>query len=140
VRWLVAAGLLIALRTERVDAQRQPGWEVRLPERIEATVGGTVPLPIAIAVDRGLVVSKDAQVIVDLAPEDGVSTKKHRLGRADAVDPEADAPRFAPQIRVDAEGDHVVKVRLRMWICGGKACKPLDLRRQTVIAARHQTP
>jgi hypothetical protein len=129
----VRLALLLLLLAHPAWAQ-QPGWEVRVPERLEVKAGATVQLPIAIAVDRGLTVSKDGPVIVDLAPDAAVSVKKRRLGRAEAVDPGADAPRFAVVVRGEAAGEAVVKLRIRFWICGGKACKPLDLRRQTVVA------
>jgi len=122
------------------EAQRQPGWDVRVPDRVEVAPGGNVALPIAIAVDRGLSVSKDAPVIVDLAPDAGVTIKKRRLGRADAVDPDADAPRFSVAVRADAPGDHAVKIRLRLWLCGGKVCRPLDVRRQATIAVNAAAP
>jgi len=128
---LVSAILLLGARAE---AQRPPGLDVRVPERVDAVTGGNVALPIAIAVDRGLTVSKDAPVIVDLAPDSGLTIKKRRLGRADAVDPDADAPRFSVAVRADAAGEHAVKIRLRLWLCGGKVCRPLDVRRQTTIA------
>jgi len=128
---LVSAVLLLGARAE---AQRPPGLDVRVPERVDAVAGGSVALPIAIAVDRGLTVSKDAPVIVDLAPDSGVTIKKRRLGRGDAVDPDADAPRFSVAVRADAAGEHAVKIRLRLWLCGGKVCRPLDVRRQTTVA------
>jgi hypothetical protein len=128
---LVSAVLLLGARAE---AQRPPGLDVRVPERVDAVAGGNVALPIAIAVDRGLTVSKDAPVIVDLAPDSGVTIKKRRLGRSDAVDPDADAPRFSVAVRADAAGEHAVKIRLRLWLCGGKVCRPLDVRRQTTVA------
>ncbi len=125
--------LLGVLGTRTTAAQRQPGWEVRMPERVEVALGDDGTLPIAIAVDRGLVVSKDAAVIVDVVAAGGVTVKKARLGRTDAVDPEADAPRFAVRVRGAAAGEHLVKVRLRLWLCGGRSCRPLDIRRQTTV-------
>jgi hypothetical protein len=129
VRLAVAA--LLVLVSATASAQ-QPGWDVRAPERVEVALGGSAAVEIAIAVDRGLRISKDAPVIVDLAM-DGVSTKKRRLGRPDAVDPEADAPRFAVAIKADTAGEHVVKIRVRLWLCGGKVCRPLDVKRQTTV-------
>jgi hypothetical protein len=129
----VKRALLLLLLAARSASAQQPGWEVRVPERLEVAAGATVQLPIAIAVDRGLSVSKDGPVIVDLAPDAGVSVKKRRLGRPEAVDPGADAPRFAVVVRGETAGEAVVKLRIRFWVCGGKACKPLDLRRQTVV-------
>jgi hypothetical protein len=123
----------------RAEAQREPGWEVRIPERLEVLAGETGVLPIAIAVDRGLAISKDAPVIVDLAAT-GVAIKKTRLGRADAVDPGADAPRFAVTVKPTAAGEHVVKVHLRLWLCGGKACRPLDIRRQATVVGVAPAP
>jgi hypothetical protein len=48
-------------------AAQQPGWEVRVPERVELVLGEAGVLSIAIAVDRGLTVSRDPPVILDLA-------------------------------------------------------------------------
>ena len=124
----------------QADAQRAPTWELRIPDRIEVAVGATAVLPIAIAVDRGLTVSKDAPVIVALAAPPGVAIKKRRLGRADAVDPEADAPRFAVPIKGDSAGEHVVKLHLKLWLCGGKACRPLEIRRQATIVVATPAP
>jgi len=128
---LVAA--LVVLGTP-AEAQRAPGLDVRIPDKVDAAVGANVALPIAIAVDRGLVVSKDAPVILDLAPDAGVTIKKRRLGRGDAVDPEADAPRFSAMVRADAPGEHAIKIRLRLWLCGSKVCRPIDVRRQATVA------
>ena len=36
------------------EAQREPGWEVRVAERVELVAGAAGTMPIAIAVDRGL--------------------------------------------------------------------------------------
>ena len=105
-----------------------------MPERVEVQVGSGGSLPIAIAVDRGQSISKDGGLILDLAT-DGVSVKKKRLSRADAVDPDADAPRFAVPIRAEAAGDFTIKLHLRFWLCGQKVCKPIDARRTVAVAA-----
>ena len=97
-RVLGSVALALALGPVAPAAAQQPGWEVRVPERVDAVAGEAGTLPIAIAVDRGLSVSRDAPVIVDLAGA-GLGLKKTRLGRADAVDPGADAPRFAVPLR-----------------------------------------
>lgn len=115
-------------------AQRELGWEVRVPERLEVAAGTAGQLTVSLAVDRGLTVSRDAEVIVDLDAGAGVGLKKKRLGRRDAVDPEADAPRFAIPLRGDAPGDHPVRLRLRFWLCGGKSCRPVDVRRVVTVA------
>lgn len=110
------------------------GWDVKLPERAAVEVGATVPLSLAIAVDRGLTVSKDGPVIVDLAADEGVTIKKRRLARADAVDPEADAPRFAIHVRGDAAGEHAVKVHVRFWLCAARTCRPVEATKTAVVA------
>jgi hypothetical protein len=71
--------------------------------------------------------------LIDLAPDAGLYIKKRRIGRPDAVDPDADVPRFVVPVRADAVGELVVKVRIRLWLCGGKVCRPLDLKKQTTI-------
>jgi hypothetical protein len=135
----LAAGLGRAGQAEAQQAQ-QPGWEVRVPERIDVVLGEAGMLPIAIAVDRGLTVSRDAPVIVDLAGP-GLGLRRTRLGRADAVDPGADAPRFAVALRPTAAGELAAKVRIRLWLCGARACRPLDVRREAkVVVAAPQPP
>jgi len=134
-------GLLAALvLTARAEAQRQPGWEVRVAERVEVAAGTGGAIAISIAVDRGLTVSKDAAVIVDLVAPAGVTLRKRRLGRGEAVDPEADAPRFAVPVRASEPGDHAVKIRVRFWVCGGKACRPVDVRRSAIVAVPAPAP
>ena len=110
-----------------------PGIDVRVAARVEVVQGETAPLAITFAVDRGLVVSKDAAVIVDLAPPAGVHLKKRRLGRAEAVDPGADAPRYAVPVRGDTVGEHTLPVRVRLWLCGGKVCRPVDVRQTATV-------
>jgi len=133
-------GALVVLAAAPAAAQREPGWDVRVAERVELAAGATGPLAIAIAVDRGLTVSKDAAVIVDLAPEAGVTVKKRRLGRGDAVDPEADAPRFAVAVKADAPGEHKVQLHVRFWLCGTRSCRPIDVRRTATVAVTGVTP
>lgn len=111
-----------------------------MAERVEVVAGATAPLTIALAVDRGLTVSKDAAVIVDLAPDAGLTVKKKRLGRGDAVDPEADAPRFAVNVRGDTPGDHAVRLHVRFWLCGTRSCRPIDVRRVATITVAGATP
>jgi hypothetical protein len=133
--------LLAALAiTARAEAQRQPGWEVRVAERVEIAPGTGGAIAISIAVDRGLTVSKDAPVIVDLVAPAGVALRKRRLGRGEAVDPGADAPRFAVPVRATEPGDHAVKIRVRFWVCGTKACTPVDVRRSAIVAVATPPP
>ncbi len=135
------AGLAVVVAAcTPADAQRELGWDVRVTERVEVATGQTAPLAIALAVDRGLTVSKDAAVIIDLAPDAGLTVKKQRLGRGDAVDPEADAPRFAVGVRGDAPGDHVVRLHVRFWLCGTRTCRPIDTRRVATVAVGAPTP
>ena len=136
-RLVVLAALAI---TARAEAQRQPGWEVRVPERVEVAPGAGGAIAISIAVDRGLTVSRDAPVIVDLVAPAAVAIRKRRLGRGEAVDPEADAPRFAVPVRATDVGDHAVKIRVRFWVCGAKACRPVDVRRSAVVAVAAPAP
>lgn len=136
---LVAAVTAVLLASPAA-AERQPGWEVRLPERVEVTTGQPGTLALALAVDRGLTVSRDAAVIVDLVAPVDVVIKRRRLGRGDAADPGADAPRFAIPVRTDVPGAHVVDVRVRFWLCGARVCRPVDVRRRAVVVAAVPPP
>ena len=136
-RWPGGRAAVVALvlaRAATARAQPSPGWELRVPERVAIGAGATAPVVAAIAVDRGLSVSRDAPVIVDLVPEPGASVKRRRLGRADAVDPDADAPRFSIAVRGDAPGDHALRLRVRFWLCAARSCVPVDARATAVIA------
>ena len=116
------------------------GWELRVPERIEVAPGASGNLPIAIAVDRGLSISKDAQLVIDLAPEGAISVKRRRLGRADAVDPDADEPRFAVPVHAETAGDYSLKLHVRFWVCAQRTCKPVDARRSVAVSVVRSEP
>jgi hypothetical protein len=111
-----------------------PGWELHVPERVELAAGATGTLAIDIAVDRGQTISKDAGLVLDLAPDGGVALRRRRLGRGDAVDPDADAPRFAIPLRGEAAGEFTLKLHVRFWLCGTKVCKPVDARRTVAVS------
>ena len=126
--------IALALLTGHVSHADTKGWEVRLPDHIPIGVGppgGQISLTIA--TDRGLTISKDASVIVDVKTD--LPIKRKRLLRADAVDPEADAPRFAIPVKADAAGDHLVKVRVRFWVCAARTCKPIDVTKTATVHA-----
>jgi len=126
------AALVLLLLTHAAYADT---WELKIPERVELTAGTSGTLPISLAVDRGKSISKDAGIVLDLAPEGGgVTVKKRRLGRGDAVDPDADTPRFSVPLRAEAAGDFSLRVRLRFWVCGQKVCKPVDAKRSVVVS------
>jgi hypothetical protein len=132
-RAALAIGLMVP---SGVGAEnREPGWELRVPDRVELVAGAPGTLPIAIAIDRGLAISKDAGVILDLAPEGGLAVKRHRLGRGDAVDPDADSPRFAVPLHVEAAGEYRLKLHVQLWLCGQKSCRPVEARRTIAVAA-----
>lgn len=118
----------------------QPGWEINVPEKVEVVKGGIASVPITIAVDRGLSVSKSGPVLIDLSADSGLYIKKRRIGRPDAVDPEADVPRFVVPVRADQAGELVVRLRIRLWLCGAKVCRPVDLKKQTTILATTPPP
>jgi hypothetical protein len=130
---------LVSLPTNTARAQRER-WELRVPERVELIAGASGTLPIELAVDRGLHVSKDAAIIVDLAPDSALAIKRRRIGRADAIDPDADAPRFAIAVRAETAGDFTMRVHLRFWLCGQKVCRPIEARRNVAFAVAAATP
>lgn len=129
MRLAVVLALLLVASSARADR-----WELQIPERIEVVAGTGGALPVTITVDRGQRISKDAAVILDLAPDSAIGIKRRRLGRPDAVDPDADAPRFSVALRTDTPGDYAIRVRLRFWLCGAKVCRPVEARRNVTIA------
>jgi hypothetical protein len=134
MRRAAALGLMIAAAAGvAADAQPAAGYDVRIPDKLELVAGAPGTLGVAIAIDRGQQISRDAALILDLAPDPGVAIKKRRLGRGDAVDPEAESPRFAIPVRVDATGQTNVAVRVRFWLCAARACRPVDVRRTVPV-------
>jgi hypothetical protein len=105
-----------------------------VPERIEIASGNTGALALDISLDRGETISKDAGLVLDLAPDGGVTLKHRRLSRADAVDPDADALRFSIPLHAEAAGDFTLKLHVRFWLCGSKVCRPIDARRTIAIS------
>jgi hypothetical protein len=121
------------LHTSGAEAERAPGWTLDIPERVELVAGTGGTLPITLSVDRGQSISKDAGIILDLAPDSAIAIKRRRLGRADAVDPGAESPRFAIALRSETAGDFTIRVRIRFWLCGTKVCRPVEARRNVTV-------
>jgi hypothetical protein len=136
-RLLLVLAVLAAAHVARADGD---GWELKVPERVELVAGASGTLPVAIAIDRGLTISKDAGLTLDLAPTPGVVIKRRRLGRGDAVDPDADDPRFSVPVHADTVGDHVVKLHLQFWLCGKRVCRPIEARRTIAVAVAPSAP
>lgn len=111
-----------------------PKWELQVAERLQIGAGTVGTLPVAIAVSPGQTVSKDADLILDLAPEPGVSIKHRRLGRTDAVNPDDASLRFAIPVGAQRKGDYAIKLRVRFWLCGTKVCRPIDARRTVSVS------
>lgn len=140
-RSTVAALVLVLVLATAVAAraERDPTWQLKLAERVELTAGASGALALAIVVDRGLSISKDAALVLDLAPDPGVTVKKRRLGRGEAIDPDADSLRFAIPLHASAAGDFAVKLHLRFWLCGARSCRPIDVRRSIAVAVTAAT-
>lgn len=132
MRWMVVVAVAVSTRAE---AQPRTNWELQVPERLEITAGSVGTLPITIEVDSGKTISKDADLILDLAPEPGISIKRRRLGRSDAVDPDQETLRFSIPLGAANVGDYAVRLRLRFWLCGTKVCRPIDARRTVYVSA-----
>jgi hypothetical protein len=128
----VKAALALVLLSRLAAAQDPVGYKLDVPEHLDFPVGDG-SLPIAIGVEHGQTISKDAGLVLDIAPDAGIVVKRRRLARTDAIDPDEDSPRFAIPLRGDAAGDFTLKLHLRFWLCGSKVCKPIDARRTVTI-------
>ena len=124
---------LIVLVSARVAAAQEPTtYKLDVPEHLDFAVGDG-SLPVAIQIERGQNISKDAGLTLDIAPDAGIVVKRRRLARSDAIDPDEDSPRFAIPLHGDAAGDFTLKLHLRFWLCGTKVCRPIDARRTVTI-------
>ena len=129
--------VLVLVLDTRASAE---SWELKVPEKLELVAGASGTLAIALVLDRGYAISKDAALVLDLAPDAGLAVKRKRLGRADAVDPDADAPRFAISLHAAAAGDYTMKLHLRFWLCAKQTCRPIDARRSVTVAVAAAAP
>jgi hypothetical protein len=136
---LAVAGIVVGAAGPLAHAEPEVGWDVKVADRVVVVAGTSDTLSIAIQVDRGKTISKDAGILLDLEPEGGLAVKRRRLGRADAVDPDADSPRFAVPLRTEAAGEYRLKLHLRFWLCGQKACRPVDARRTVAVTSTPPT-
>jgi hypothetical protein len=59
---------------------------------------------------------------IDLAAPAGLKLAKDRLGKKDAVTPNAEAPRFEAPFTAVAPGTHDVKAKLDFFVCSATAC------------------
>lgn len=130
----LALGAAAAHAVAPGHAGARPRYDVRVPERVELVAGAGGVLPLSLEVERGASISSAAAVTLDLQPDPAIGVKRRRLGRGDAVDPDAAAPRFAIPLRADTAGDFALRVRARFWLCGQKVCHPVEARRNVVIA------
>jgi len=120
----------------RARRQRQAGWESASPSASSSHRGANGSISISIAVDRG---SRCPRMRGDRrsrgAGGDHAPQAPPRPRRC--VDPEADAPRFAAAVRATRAVITRVKIRVRFWVCGGKACRRVDVRRAAVVAVAY---
>jgi hypothetical protein len=134
MRWSLLVVGLTASAT--ASAEPNPGYQVRLAERVDVTVGAASPLSVAVAPNQGLTISRDAPMRIAIAPSPGLDVNKRRLSRSDAADPAADSPRFELNLRAAEPGDHAVAIDLAFWLCGRAVCRPIRVTRSVEVAAR----
>lgn len=111
---------------------------VLAPAKVAA--GQVASVSVTITPAAGETISRDGPVIVDVRvdKDSGVSLAQRRYWREDAADPQAGAPRFDVRVRGERPGTWPVTVRVRLWVCAGDICTPVDENRRvdvTVTAA-----
>jgi hypothetical protein len=59
---------------------------------------------------------------IDLSAPDGLRLEKSRLGKADAIPPKSESPRFEAPFTAVASGRHDTTAKLDFFVCSAEAC------------------
>lgn len=117
-------------------------YELRLPERLSVVKGESGAISLTIAPGAGHSVSRDGPLRIDVSavPASGLALAEARYTRADAADPEADAPRFEIGYTAELPGGYAVAIEMRFWICRERTCRPVRETRTVDVAVTEPAP
>jgi hypothetical protein len=106
-------------------ADDPPEFEVRAGDAVEAVAGTRSSATFTVVPAPGRTIHKGAGLIVRLSSSSGgLKIPRKRLGRNDAADPQADAPRFEVPFTAESAGSYTIAADVRFWICGPRTCRP----------------
>lgn len=136
-----AAVGLIALAAA-LAAASPPEYRIELAGGGAVAAGATGAASLTIQPARGRQISTDGPLHIELAvtPASGLTLSRHRLRRADAADPAAEAPRFEIAFRAEREGSYRISLDIRFWICGSRTCRPIRERRALEVRVEAPPP
>ena len=130
---VMAGAVAVAVAVALAAAAPDPGYELRLPDAVDAAAGAAGAVSLTVAPSGGRTISTDGVLRVDLAAGDGLALPRRRLLRRDAADPAADAPRFDLRFKAAAVGEHPLTVDVRFWLCGKRLCRPVHATRTVTV-------
>jgi len=118
---LVLATLLLAPAARAADAI--PRYELDTKDSTSALRrGGEGKLVLVIRAKDGWHVDPRTPLKIELSASEGLKLAKARLGKADAVDPKAESPRFEAPFTAVAAGAHEAKAKVDFFVCSADAC------------------
>jgi hypothetical protein len=86
-------------------------------------VGGKGRVVVAVEpLTKGVHVDPKAPFKVKVAPSAGLSVARAELRRADAVDPQAESPRFEIPFTATAAGPQEVRLQVDFYVCSDSWC------------------
>jgi hypothetical protein len=122
--WLV---IVVIGATAPAAALASPAFELRLPERSAVKIGARAEISLTIAARPGHTISRDGPLAIDVSiePAAGLDLARRRYRRDDAVDAEADAPRFEIAVAGKTAGQYRLRIKARFWVCRKRTCWPV---------------
>lgn len=137
----LAAAIAVALLATNAAGERSE-YEIKLGAVADIQVGSTGALALTISPLRDRRVSKDGPLSIDVLvdPPAGLKLPRSRLRLRDAVDPEAQAPRFEIPLEGERAGAYQLEIDVRFWICARRTCRPVRERRTAKVAVVEPPP
>lgn len=138
----LVAALAVALLAAGVVTGERPEYEIKLGEVGPLEVGAASSQTLTIAPLRGRRISRDGPLSIDVLvdPPAGLELPRPRLRLRDAVDPEAQSPRFEIPLLARAAGSYRLEIDVRFWICARRTCRPVRERRAAEISVIEPPP
>lgn len=135
---VLAAALLLAPALAHADA----GYSIKVPDRVDVTVGAEAAPSLTIAPAAEHSISRQGPLLITLevAPAEGLTLRTHRYRREDAADERAEAPRFDLRLRAAAAGDYRIAIELDFWVCRRWSCWPVSETRTIAVSVVAPAP
>jgi hypothetical protein len=144
--WIVVAGALAQVAIGSGDGfadDLPPGYDIKLaPASVEAVTGAEGEVSLTIAPAEGYSIDRDGplRITVAVEPAEGLDVPRRRYRRDDAADVRAEAPRFDLRYKAVKDGDYVMTIAARFWICRRYTCRSVREKRRVPVRVAPPAP